>query len=111
MCEGDDYWTDKEKLKKQVSFLSAHPDYVVAYHDVMIISEKDETISQSWLGARKVDYSNSELLWTGRIHSSTLCFRKVIDTFPPEMFQAFGGDYFLTSLLGNYGGAKYIDAI
>jgi glycosyltransferase involved in cell wall biosynthesis len=39
ICEGDDYWTDPLKLKKQVDFLESNPDYAFCYHHVKIVQE------------------------------------------------------------------------
>ncbi len=36
MCEGDDYWTDRYKLQRQVDFMEAHPDCSLVFHSARI---------------------------------------------------------------------------
>ena len=47
MCEGDDYWTDPQKLQIQVSFLEEHSDYSLAVHDFKVYDEAEHSFSDS----------------------------------------------------------------
>lgn len=42
LCEGDDFWTDSEKIQRQVDFLDQHPDYAMCFHSVKVFFENNE---------------------------------------------------------------------
>lgn len=46
MCEGDDFWTDKNKLQIQADFLDKNPDFSLCFHPVKIFYE-DNSVPDS----------------------------------------------------------------
>lgn len=43
-CEGDDYWTDPDKLQRQVDFLEANPDYGLVYTEVDFLFQEQQRL-------------------------------------------------------------------
>lgn len=108
-CGGDDYWTDPLKLQKQVDFLENNPDYVIAYHDSVLIDENGKLIADSEVGeTNQRDFSDEELKQGAFISARTICFRNVLQLQRVDYINVFNEDYFLFAILGTFGKGKFL---
>ncbi len=81
VCEGDDFWTDPQKLQKQVDFLDNHPEYSACVHKYFTVGENDEPTYLSTFGDYEKggiytlkDFENGEL----PSQLASLVFRNII---------------------------------
>ena len=117
-CEGDDYWTDPEKLAIQVAHMERNPWAVLSIHDrdILEIRGGDDaeyfalsTVPLPW----KKNFSAHELKYDFP-HLPTLTRMCRIEAWknpPPELFRVEIGDAFQLTSLGVYGGCIYIPEI
>lgn len=55
--EGDDYWTDQYKLKKQVEFLDNHPEYIAVAHNCIVVDKNSEPTDEKYPECKDNEYS------------------------------------------------------
>lgn len=77
-CEGDDYWTDPAKLRKQVAFLDAHPKTVLCFHPVQVIWEGGAAEDYVWPPPFwRLDLSVEGLLKRNFIQNNSVMYRRI----------------------------------
>lgn len=109
-CDGDDYWTDENKLQKQFDFLEANPDYQICHHNVLEKRGLKYRKRNHKLTSDKTD--DLERLAEGNfIHSSSIMLRNTVREFPEYFSRAENGDYFLLLLAARNGKIKYLNEV
>ena len=95
MCEGDDYWTDPHKLRKQVDFLRAHPDCSLCFHSSKIISvdgSMAEGMMRPYRESRKVEPEAIVDKSTGYPTASLVFPARIVKTLPDYYLHCPVGD-------------------
>lgn len=91
LCEGDDYWTDKNKLKTQVDFLKQNSDYSMSSHDVLFEFDGVLEKQKGYTSQPIIDASLEQLLHAGFfIALNSMVFRKSLLEFPPWIYKLQG---------------------
>lgn len=115
-CDGDDYWTDENKLAIQISEMQKNLDCDMSFHPVLrqcINGKKRDKIIAKHSSQNKIFKTEQLVLGAaGFCPTTSFIFRnKIFDSIPQWLFDAPCTDYFLQILASLKGGAIYISKI
>ena len=109
LLNGDDYWTDENKLQIQADFLDANPDSVMCYHKALVENEDTGyTFETVYLENSDTLPVESLLLGYNPVMTPTVMIRNIISL--PEWYCSMPyGDMLIYLLLAQKGKIRYID--
>lgn len=119
LCEGDDFWTDENKLQTQVDYLENHSNCTFCFHNATILdmctnTKIDKFVPQSeslrkYLKSDNI-YNVGELELLGFIPTASFMFRTESLTNLPDWFEkCFVQDWPIKLLMTSFGYAYFID--
>lgn len=115
LCDGDDYWTDEQKLQKQVDFLDNNPDFSICFNPVEVKYEDDESKNSLYpepeFYKNKTEFTLEDLLEQNFIATSSVLYRWRKDFNEVFPFGIFPGDWFKHLLHAEKGKIKIIPEV
>lgn len=110
ICEGDDYWTDSQKLQKQIEFMDANLDFSMCFHPVEITMARDGDYYSYDIPSNSV-LLLSDIIKKHYIPTCSLLFRNGYfpNGLPIWFSKSISGDLPLEILLASHGKTKYLD--
>lgn len=119
ICEGDDYWTDPDKLQLQFDYMENHPQCSFCFHNAKVCY-MNGVYRQNFLPMddfkplhfrrEDADYNPGELILLGFIPTASIFARKEYMLDMPDFCpNPVCGDLPLRLILSTYGPAHYFD--
>jgi glycosyltransferase involved in cell wall biosynthesis len=110
--DGDDYWTNDDKLRTQVAFLDAQPDLTICFHNVQVVDEHSQSMGRLWNAPGQPELSGLyELLRGNPIAASSVVYRRAAVSDVPGWYDRFFPvtDWPLHVLYARKGRIGYLD--
>ena len=108
-CEGDDYWTDVNKLQIQFDKLEEDLSLVAVYTRYIVL--RNGSFSEESFGGDAKSLSQMLLIKSNPMPTLSVMFRNKISSIPSDFYKSPISDLFLWSMLGWYGSALRLDNI
>ncbi len=113
LCEGDDFWTDKFKLQKQINYLENNTFSAGCFHHASLVDEKNQimkTIYNEFVGGQSQYDQYRALTWLGSAYAtSSLVFRQEVVLNLPIYAQKQLCDEVLDILITSCGTLDFIN--
>lgn len=116
--EGDDYFSDENKIQKQVDFLDANPDYTICFHPVKRVFEtgiqKDDVYPTEQVKNLVTAFDFENLLTRANfMQTNSVMYRReavpdVLQNFPKDILP---GDWYLHLMFAKEGKIKFLEDI
>lgn len=108
--DGDDHWTSRAKLQRQVAYLDAYPECSMCFHNVLWRHEGGSHPPVPYNGADQVaELEMKDLLGANPVASCSAVFRRnAIHPLPSWFFEQPWGDWQLCLLATRHGRIHYL---
>lgn len=106
-CEGDDYWTDPNKLQTQYNFLELNPEYSLCFHQVKKIDDKG-FISNAPVENIEKTYTLKDLASGPLMYTPSVMMKFEGINIPDWYVESPLFDYPLQMLVARKGNIKYL---
>ena len=115
VCEGDDYWTDPQKLQKQVDFLEANPDFTMVCNRTKLLSiRRKGFIGENYCYNKSQVVNPKDVIYRTGLFISTcsILYRKTILDYVPDYWaKCKVGDYPLQIMCAMKGKVYYFNDV
>lgn len=116
ICDGDDYYSDPLKLKKQIAFLDTHPEFALCFHYTdVFFDDGRETYTYPPRGAFEIKpaYTLKDLLQGNPMQASSVMYRWRFRNGLPVWFNPFlrPSDWYWHILHAETGPAGFIPEV
>lgn len=81
ICEGDDYWSDEFKLKKQVDFLEANNEYILCTHNYSVYNQSKDFLDTKNKFDTNVSYDLNTYFDNQFSPTLTSCWRNIFKDY------------------------------
>ncbi|MFP3553218.1 glycosyltransferase [Paraburkholderia sp. SIMBA_049] len=112
ILEGDDYWSSRDKLQKQISFLEKNPEFIACAHNTIKKYEDGSQPEHRFLywENTKTTHTVDDFITYSFFHTSSMVYRNLFQGEPSKFFrEKWSCDIFLNIYHAHHGKVKYLN--